>query len=43
VRYASAKKPRLTMECAEELRNAIEALAAETAAECVTRGFCRGA
>jgi hypothetical protein len=31
------------MACAEELRTAIDALAAETAAECVGRGFCRGA
>jgi hypothetical protein len=41
-RAAALKKPRLTAECAAELRAAIEAVAADTAAECVGRGFCRG-
>jgi hypothetical protein len=41
MRYASLAKPRLTTECAEELRSIIEAIASDTAAECVGRGFCR--
>jgi hypothetical protein len=40
-RYAAQKKPRLTMECADELRAAIEAVKADVAAECVTLGLCR--
>jgi hypothetical protein len=41
-RYATLKKPRLTMECAAELRSGIEAVAADAAADCVGLGLCRG-
>jgi hypothetical protein len=42
VRAAKLKTPRLTTACAEELRTAIESVAADAAAECAARGFCGG-